>query len=161
MSYVEAERVNRSRYPIHGHTALVLEKDYGIPCKPASFNDIYTKTIDYAYVRSMLTKQDIEYARDIMKKLQHKDATTFIFTNAPRQWVQELDKVLKLPVATERVIGSDQVGHFKPDPRAYAEAEFFVRLVLPNVESFCLVDDSVNNVKTAMVLPRWKGMLFD
>jgi FMN phosphatase YigB (HAD superfamily) len=159
-SYADARRTNASRYPVHGHTALVLERDFGVPCGPKEFNQGVYGSIDYDRVRSWLTKQDTLYTQYILDKLRVDD-DAFVFTNAPRQWVQEMRGVLGIPFPDERILGSDTLGHFKPDPRAYAEAEFFVRLVAPRTASFCLVDDSAENVKTAMVLPRWRGLLFD
>jgi len=159
-SFVDAKRINESRYPVHGHTAFVLERDFGMPTRPKEFNaDVYGD-IDYDRVRAMLTERDIAYAKDFLERWNVDRSSSFVFTNAPRRWVLELREALEMPFEDYRILGSDVLGHFKPDPRAYAEAEFFVRLDMPQVESFCLVDDSVENVKMAMVLPRWTGTYF-
>lgn len=159
-SFQEAKRVNDAKYPIHGHTAFVLERDFGISVPPKQFNaDVYGN-IDYDRVRAMLTERDVAYARDFLNIWNVDRTNSFVFTNAPRHWVLELNKVLRMPFDDYRILGSDVLGHFKPDPKAYAEAEFFVRLILPHANTFCLVDDSVENVKMAMVLPRWTGTYF-
>lgn len=159
-TYAHAKQTNDARYPVHGHTARVLEKDFGLPCGPREFNQGVYGSMDFERVRSWLTQRDAEYARTVLDHWNVRRENTFVFTGAPRKWVLELREALALPFEDYRVLGSDVLGHFKPDPRAYAEAEFFVRLNMPQVESFCLVDDGVENVKMAMVLPRWTGVLY-
>lgn len=160
LSFAHAKRINQARYPVHGHTAFVLERDFGIPTRPKEFNAGVYGDIDYDRMRAMLTDRDITYTREFLETWNIDKRSSFVFTNAPRQWVLELDKVLRMPFEDYRILGSDVLGYFKPDPRAYAEAEFFVHLVMPHANALCLVDDSVENVKMAMVLPRWTGTYF-
>jgi len=152
-----AARVNRERYPLYGHTSILLSKEFGIPCTVQGFNkDVYECMVKYNDVKKLLDDQDVDWIMDMSTTLPLDKA--YVFSNAPMIWCKTLSDYLGLTgIPMERFLCSDKLRHLKPHPKAYLAVE----KVVPQHRYF-LVDDDPGNISSALSRgPNWDGILFN
>jgi FMN phosphatase YigB (HAD superfamily) len=162
VSLAEARRVNDALYPRLGHSSLVLTRHFGVPTTPSEFNaTVYDELLDYDFIaRCLRSRADQEHARALANMIDSRN--TLVFSNAPWGWCERILSFLGIGGAVMRsnAICSDSTQLFKPDPRAFAEAEFRASLAVPGVQEFVFVDDSPANVAAAADRPGWTPVHF-
>jgi FMN phosphatase YigB (HAD superfamily) len=154
-----AARVNRERYPLYGHTSILLSKEFGIPCTVQGFNkEVYDCLVKYDEVKKLLEDQDVDWIMDMSTALPLERA--YIFSNAPTLWCKTLSDYLGLTgIPEDRFLCSDKLLHLKPHPRAFLGVEKHTSR--NNYGGYFLVDDDPGNVSAAMNRgPTWSGHLF-
>lgn len=152
-----AARVNRERYPLYGHTSILLSKEYGIPCTVQGFNkDVYECMVKYSEVKKLLEDQDVDWIMDMTTALPLERA--YVFSNAPTAWCKTLSDYLGLTgIREDRFLCSDKLQYLKPHPKAFLAAETFVS----NNAGYFFVDDDPGNISAALNRgPKWDAVLF-
>ena len=151
-----AARVNRERYPLYGHTSILLTKEFGIPCTVQGFNrDVYECMVKYDEVKKLLEDQDVDWIMDMSTALPLDRA--YVFSNAPTVWCKTLSDYLGLTgIPEERFLCSDRLQHLKPHPKAFLTADKFVSSTV----GYFFVDDDPGNISAALNHKTWDGLLF-
>lgn len=157
----QASRMNKQLYPLYGHSSFILQRNYKIDCGIEEFNHlVYNEYIDYAKVKRLLTSDDTAYAAE-MARIIHRwgPEKTFIFSNAVDVWCENLLLMMGVSdvIPPQNIMCSNHLRALKPSPSAYAEAEFRVGLIMPELVSGCytFVDDHAQNILAVKHRPRW------
>lgn len=147
-------------YREHGHTLLGL-RSLGDPSTVADFN---REVFDAAFleeVRRMPRPDDTERhsasVRRLVARARSRGSAVYIFTNAPRSWVNLALSVTGLGATFEEgdLLICEEMGFLKPQAEAYRAVE-----ERTGASSFLLVDDSAINLLACSV-PTWLPILFD
>jgi hypothetical protein len=139
------QRLNAYLLKTYGHTAIGLQKTFGIDASDFDAKVYDRKLIDHLW--SVLSgtdfQQDAEIIHDIAKRGQWK---VRLFSNSPLEWT--------LPVA---LAISDHVGihdHEYMKPKGLAYKDF------SPLEMYMFVDDQVKNLRPVKDLPNWRPVHF-
>lgn len=142
--------LTQSLYLQYGHTALGLQKCFGIDT--SDFNDaVYTKDvlIDLQkFLKSDIFVNDAEYIKDFI----YRGWEVNLFSNTPDSYQWRVASAIHDLVGCSPIGTSGSNRKLKPDPLAYT--------YFPTHKTHVFVDDSSLNLKVAQNLPNWYPIHF-
>lgn len=140
-------------YKGYGHTVTGL-KAVGIDCNLAEYNHLVYSTIDYAKLRQV--NNNLDDLRSLLKYCKDEHILTYIFSNAPEQWIQGMLKndadLLEALNDVRGVIGVNKNDEtfLKPKKEVYDAID--ARL---NGDKIYFVDDNMVNFTHSLKRPNW------
>lgn len=155
--------VHEALYRSHGHTLLGLRDTLGDTSTIAEFNRFVFDAAFIEEVRRIPRPNETELHSAAVRRLvafaTQRHVDVYIFTNAPRNWVNYALSTTGLASTFEpqRVLVGEELGYLKPQHEAYAAVEERVRAA-----RITFVDDSLINLVSAPPnAERWCPVLFD
>lgn len=156
-----AREVHNALFRSHGHTLLGMREQLGDTSSIETFNRFVFDAAMIDEVRRIPRPNDTmrhsAAVRQLVAHARSHGTDTYIFSNAPRNWVAMALSATGLSFEPDHVIVGEELGFLKPQREAYAavEARFGAagRLIF--------VDDSQLNVLSAPNNGRWFSILYD
>jgi FMN phosphatase YigB (HAD superfamily) len=140
-------QVNEILYAVHGHTARGLSKAFQIDA--SDFNEkVYDKRL-LDHLAEVLYSTEFQLEAKEIHEFTKKGWDVTLFTNSPVEWSGRVARAISDQVWLN-CPGSDSP--FKPDPEAYQN--------FSKVKSHVFVDDSLKNLRTAVLMPNWHPIHF-
>jgi len=139
--------VHEALYRSHGHTLIGLRDAMGDTSSIADFNRFVFDDAFLEEVRRIPRPNSSERhamaVRRLVASARRRNVDTYLFTNAPRNWVDYALSTsgLKSTFDAPHVLVGEELGFLKPQPEAYAAVEAVV-----HAERITFVDDSVINL---------------
>lgn len=133
------DKLNNLLYNTYGHTAIGLEKEFGIDTK--DFNDYVYNRYTIAHLYDHI-QNDETFKNDafVLKLLCQANKKISFFSNAPLVWTEPIRECIDL-----RITNTD--GNLKPKLESYLKFGFD--------EKFIFVDDKLNNLMPVLFLKNW------
>jgi phosphoglycolate phosphatase-like HAD superfamily hydrolase len=172
-SYAQARKANKA----HGHTSIVLQKVYKIPCSVEVFNqEVYKRYLSSEVMSRLLArnadadkKEAGRWVERIIQPWQqtHGPNSVFVFSNAPTAWCKTLMRALgtRDAIPDACYMGSNTLGALKPYWQAYLRATEAVKQLCPDARHIVFVDDHIPNLTPIHMNPtllsantRWEAI---
>jgi FMN phosphatase YigB (HAD superfamily) len=139
---------NRALYLGYGHTARGLEKKYGIDTR--DFNaKVYDKSL-MNHLYEVLASDEFQREAADVHSLTREGWKLRLFTNSPWIWAAKVAIAIGDDVSI-RCPGNPCDSPLKPEVEAY---------IFPFDSLNVMVDDSLNNLRTAQYMSNWKCVHF-
>lgn len=140
------QRLNAYLLKTYGHTALGLQKAFGIDASDFDARVYDRKLIDHLW--SVLSgtefQQDAEIIHDIAKRGKWK---VQLFSNSPNVWT------IPVALAISDHVGIHEHDYLKPNGLAYKDFS-------PS-ELYMFIDDQVKNLRPVKDFPNWRPIHFE
>lgn len=159
LGFRQASELCRNVYIGYGHTVKGLQ-EIGVSASLAEYNNFVYSTIDYKKLREV--NNTFEEVRKLSTYCQQNDIETYMFTNAPYSWVEnmlqdEYDIISHFPDVRRYVgVSSDDEVYLKPGKHIYdAITDKF-----QGYKQIIFVDDSASNFKPCVKNSLWTNVLY-
>lgn len=159
IGFRQASELCRNVYVGYGHTVLGLQS-IGVDANLTDYNKFVYSTIDYKKLRP--TNNSFEEVRALSNFCQQNNIETYMFTNAPFVWVEEMlqdeyDILAHFPDIRRYIgVSSDNEKYLKPSKDIY-EA---INQKFKDYKQIVFVDDNSSNFKPCNDHPLWTNVLY-
>lgn len=153
LSMKTCNNINKTYYPAHGHTVIMINKMFDESVTLRDYNDYVFDLNALSKLDGLVddkTKTHMLGFQKVIKHCQLRRIPWSIFTNAHPNWVTYFSHALDFDLKCDILWTEDNVELLKPNPQSYQRIEsIFVDSI------FVFVDDSRKNVQACVDRPRW------
>jgi phosphoglycolate phosphatase-like HAD superfamily hydrolase len=154
----EAEHVNMTWYPLHGHTALVIRHETDTRRAVERYNrEVFDEEFMYK-ISEYIDDRDRNHLERVLIAMHGKDGPYHLCTNAPLSYCEQVLHYMGYTASDlfdmTHVFTSDN-GLVKPLDAFWD----YVERSLPPEEKIRLLDDSAVNILSSGIRPNWNSLL--